>query len=328
MAAQKPEFSIDQARQIAHELYGFDGAGKPLPSYYDQNFLLEDPAGSRRVLKISNTMDDFAAVDLQNGTLQCAAASRQFEVARLYPTRDDDPIATVKGRNGARHHVRLLSYVAGTPWSASAPYSRRLRLDLGRVTGELTRALEGFAHPAMQRFREWDLKHSLRLERYVRDIGDPRRRRLIESILERFADHIEPRLEGLPCGVVHGDVNNDNVLVRGDRVVGLIDFGDVTYTANVFELAIAVAYAMLGAEDPSAAADDVLQGYLSVRPLQQRERDLVFDLARTRLAASVTFAAHYSRLDPSNTYVATNTVAGWRVLEMLEGDETQVEVAS
>lgn len=329
MIARAPAFSADQARQIARDLYGFDAAAARLPSYYDQNFLLEHPSGSRRVLKIANTRDDFAAIDLQNRAIQRAAmASDHFAVARIFPTRDDDLIATLRGRGGARHHVRLLAYVAGLPWSAALPHSRRLREDLGRAVGELGRALAGFSHPAMHRKCEWDLKHSQRLERRLSAVAGPRRRAIIERVLARFADFVGPRLAGLPASVVHGDVNNDNVLVAGGRVVGLIDFGDVVYTATVFESAIAMAYAMLGTRDPLAAGRDVLRGRQAVLPLEPRELEIVFDLARTRLAASATFAAYYGRRDPGNAYVSTNAAAVWRVLEALDEVDSVPAAAS
>ena len=59
--------------------------------------------------------------------------------------------------------------------------------------------------------------------------------------------------------VVHGEANDHNVLVRAGRVVGLLDFGDMVYSAVVCDLAIALAYALLDQPDPVAAAAPIIR---------------------------------------------------------------------
>ena len=55
----------------------------------------------------------------------------------------------------------------------------------------------------------------------------------------------------LSAGVIHADVNDQNVLVRCDAdtadvtITGLIDFGDAHCAPYVFDVAIAVTYCML-----------------------------------------------------------------------------------
>ena len=62
-----------------------------------------------------------------------------------------------------------------------------------------------------------------------------------------------PALDHLPHQVIHNDANEHNVLVADDgTVVGLIDFGDVVWTARVGGLAVAGAYAMQGQTRPGA----------------------------------------------------------------------------
>jgi Ser/Thr protein kinase RdoA (MazF antagonist) len=68
-------------------------------------------------------------------------------------------------------------------------------------------------------------------------------------------------------GVIHGDANDHNVLAERDRMTGLLDFGDMVHTAIVCELAVALAYAMLGERDPLAAAGAVIRGYHRHNPL-------------------------------------------------------------
>ena len=78
-----------------------------------------------------------------------------------------------------------------------------------------------------------------------------------------------PALDHLPHQVIHNDANEHNVLVADDgAVTGLIDFGDVVWTARVCGLAVAGAYAMQGRPDPARAVVPVVRGYHEVTPLR------------------------------------------------------------
>ena len=98
-------------------------------------------------------------------------------------------------------------------------------------------------------------------------------------------------LDHLPHQVIHNDANEYNVLVGpGGAVTGLIDFGDVVYTARVCGLAIAGAYAMQGCADPARAVVDVVRGYHEVTPLSVDELAVLFELMVARLRMSVAMA--------------------------------------
>ncbi len=62
------------------------------------------------------------------------------------------------------------------------------------------------------------------------------------------------------------------------EVSGLIDLGDMVYSALVNNVAIACTYAMLNTEDPLQAASWVIQGYHGAFPLTEQETDLIYYL--------------------------------------------------
>lgn len=321
MVPPSPCFSIVEAQTVARESYRFDAVATELPSYDDQNFLLEDASGRRRVLKVANRMEDENVLCFENSVIECAARVRdEFETPRVCSNLAGASITQVDDSEGRRHNIRLLTYIEGVPWSALQSHSPELQQSLGRLVGVLTRALEEYARPVTNRFTEWDLKNFLRLRPYVGEISSAHHREILERIFHRFENFIAPCLSRLTKSVIHGDVNNDNVLVRDGRVAGLIDFGDAIHTARVFEIAIAMGYAMLGSHNPLATAGDVLRGCQAIRPLDAGERAVVFDLARVRVAMSVTFATHYGKRDPDNSYLTANVVESWRVLEKLDDE--------
>lgn len=112
------------------------------------------------------------------------------------------------------------------------------------------------------------------------------------------------------CHSIQCDGNALNIIVDEERneVKAFIDFGDVSHTSLVNELAILMAYAMIDkirkeekAEGGPAAEKDtrilevgrnVLQGYGQVSPLSDTELRLLPCLVKARLVTSVLFSAH------------------------------------
>ena len=103
-------------------------------------------------------------------------------------------------------------------------------------------------------------------------------------------------------GVIHGDANDHNVLASAGRMTGLLDFGDMVHSAIVCDLAVALAYAMLGERDPLAAAGAVIRGYHRHNPLNRSEQLALDVLVRARLAASLCYAAHNKIREPDDPY--------------------------
>ena len=75
---------------------------------------------------------------------------------------------------------------------------------------------------------------------------------LLRSVLDAFEREAKPAASSLDKAIIMGDFNDANVILATgsdvlpcDKVVGIIDFGDMVYTWRVNEIAIAMAYAML-----------------------------------------------------------------------------------
>ncbi len=311
---------MQEAVELTRELYGFEAQAEQLPSYIDQNFRLEHPSGRKMVLKIANSGVGRDELDLQNRAMDYIAASDPgLQVPRVVSTLGGDRIVAVGGASEQHYQVRLLTYLDGIRWAkAPTPNSRQLRR-LGDFVGSLTRALEGFSYPAQTHDHNWDVKHFPRLRDRLGELANARRRGIVEQVLDRFDREVAPRLPWLPSSVIHNDVNEHNVLVdaRGGEITGLIDFGDLVQTVTASEIAVTMAYAMLGQDDPLTVGTHVLCGYHQRHPLGAAELDALFHLVLARLATSVTLSAYHSRLDPGNKYLTVSEAPGWKVLDEL-----------
>ena len=114
----------------------------------------------------------------------------------------------------------------------------------------------------------------------------------------------------------------DNVLVdvRG-RITGITDFGDMTHTALVCDLAVALSDVLDGRPDSLDVAGAMIEGFQSVTPLEEDERRLLADLVATRSAIAIVISAWRLGLYPENSaYVSTFGDGAWRLLELFEAE--------
>ena len=89
-------------------------------------------------------------------------------------------------------------------------------------------------------------------------------------------------------------------------MVGIIDFGDMVFSWTVADPAVAIAYGVLDAENPLAAAAAIVRGYHAEHPLRDDELAAVFPLACLRLCMSACIAARQQQQRPDDEYLAVS----------------------
>lgn len=289
-----PVFETESAVAIAERRFGLRATPpsvRVLPSERDQNFLMTDDAGGKFVLKIANALESLPLLEAQNAVLHRLRERLSF-CSRVVANLDGETIS-----READHYVRLVTYLPGTPLAEATPPSTALLHGFGRKLGQLDRAMADFDHPAVHRDFHWDLASGNRMvDRHAGLIEDAKLRELVLKC--RFELNT-----GLRRSVIHGDANDYNVLVDAHSVVGIIDFGDMIYSWTIGNLAIALAYVVLGKENPRQAAQHVIEGYTQEFPILKEERDVLWHLVRLRLAMSVCLAAYQLPQRPENEYL-------------------------
>ena len=255
-----PTFTAEEATQIAHSLYNLRVTAKALPSERDQNFLLQTK--ERRTLRAQDRQRDRRTRHARSPERGHEARSKKH----LFLPACHSHQQAVKRlgsalKDGTEHFVRLVSYLPGTPLGDVKHHSNELLYDLGQKIGQLTTALEGFDHPALHRDFHWDLANGLDIVRKNgKLIQDIKLRRNRSATCFRFEQYTAPLLSDLPQSIIHNDANDYNLLAGGgddiytknQSIVGLIDFGDMVHSYTVGDLAVAIAYAILGKPDPLA----------------------------------------------------------------------------
>ena len=227
---------------------------------------------------------------------------------------------TITFKNGFA--VRLLTFVPGVSFT-SATKSPELYFDLGCFMGKFTRAMQGYAHPASHRPDDlWNLDNVIACKAYLPDVADEDVRARVERFYGIYEKNTRPKLQYLRKSVIHNDVNEQNLLVASDgaaKITGLIDFGDMVFGTLINELAITLAYALLGENDIEMAARNIIRGYVQEYLLEAGELEVLSDLVAMRLVQSIIMTSNRAKEYSDNTYILISQKPARDLLKTLEG---------
>lgn len=318
-----PRVSAAQAEDILATHYGIRGRATSLGSQQDCNFTMTGVDGAVvGVLKISNpafTATELAAQDL--AAERIAAAEPDLRVAVALPNVLGESCTAVDGLTDSTAHVRLLRYLPGGTLLQSGYLAPAAVAGLGDVAARVSRALIGFDHPGLARVLQWDLRYANDVVVHLLShVADQSHRARVEAATRDAWARIAPVADQLPRQAVHLDITDANVVVTrapdgSARPDGVIDFGDLTSSWAVAELAIAVS-SVLG--HPGAGPTSVLpavQAFHAVRPLTDAEVDALWPLVVLRTAVLIVSGAQQAVLDPDNAYLTEQSDGEWRMFE-------------
>ena len=314
-----PEFDAREAAILASRLFALEGPLKALHGERDLNFLISDARG-KFVFKIANAGESEQMLDCQHRVFERLARHRVFPLAATaLKSVNGREIETVESARGQPHYCRVLPFLEGRMWSSVDISGARLLRDLGARLANLDRALQGFSHPGLERPLLWNMEITgVELETY-KPLLQASDLALVEHFESGYRDRVLPLAGRLRRGVIHNDANRENVVVddAGERVLSVIDFGDMIETWLVLEPAIAATYAMHGQPEPIASAAALVAGYHGELPLEDSEIELLFDLVGMRLCMSVCLCAYQQRLQPENRYLSIDQRHNRELLQRL-----------
>lgn len=164
------------------------------------------------------------------------------------------------------------------------------------------------------------------VRKFLDDVDDPGRRSKAKVVFKFFEDYVAPKIPSLETGIIHGDCNGMNIIVKKQattnsyQVAGLIDFGDCSKCCTIFDLGISLAYIMMENLNCSNVVDlvgPVIQGYHGVFPRSEEEFDLLYYLVLARCVQTAIMGAHCFKAEPGNSYFLVSPEKAWKVIHLL-----------
>lgn len=363
---EKPIVNGERAVSLALELYGLSvvpGTLKDLDSYDDRNFYFKathsrpeladeadahgvagaSPAAYHFVLKVHNGVESLSPgfIEAQNAAMDLVRGhGTGVWCPRALPSIEGAPISFAPSELASgvtrSHAIRCLPFKPGGLMGGLVASEALLR-DVGVAAANVSIALATFDHPATHRTFIWDLAQTAAVRPLTENLS-PDRRPLVAGVLDEFESRVLPTAPKLRVAVIHGDINDQNVLVdkSGSAVAGIIDFGDMCRTWLINEIAISAAYALIAlhyegnatstAETPPLSEIDTCVAMVSSyaahmashgMALSDDEWHVLPTLIACRIAMSLSIGAYSSAKDPTNEYLKLTLIPGLTALAKL-----------
>ncbi|WP_086832456.1 aminotransferase [Streptomyces sp. NRRL B-24572] len=321
-ALPAPRVTESDAQRIAAEVFGLATRAVSLGSQQDTNFLLRGSDGKpAAVLKIANPAFSETEIEAQDAAADLVAeANPALRVATVLRHHDGARrVAAVDTADGALT-ARLLRYLPGGSLSGPRHLSPRTVSAMGAMAGRVSSALRDFRHPGLDRVLQWDTRHADRVvELLLRHVPEPARRAAVETATAGSWAAVREVGDGLPRQAVHLDLTDDN-LVRATGSPshvpdGIIDFGDLTHSWAVSELAVTLSSVLHhdGAEPHHILP--AVRAFHGIRPLSADEAAALWPLVVLRAATLVVSGRQQAAVDRDNAYVNAALDREWRIFE-------------
>ncbi|WP_445529868.1 aminotransferase [Streptomyces cyslabdanicus] len=321
-ALPAPRMAPAEAERVAAQHLGIDARAQALGSQQDANFLLRSEDGTASaILKIANPAFGAMEVEAQDTAADLiASAHPELRVATVLRRPDGSPrCATVDTESGSAV-ARLLRYLPGGPLSGPRHLSPGTVAAMGTIAGKVSTALRDFRHPGLERVLQWDLRHADRVvAKLAAYIDEPDRRAAVRAATADAWARVQKLAAVLPSQAVHLDLTDDNLIRCPDGRLpmpdGVIDFGDLTMTWAVGELAVSLS-SMLHHDgvEPHHVLPAV-RAFHAVRPLSRDEAEALWPLVVLRAAGLVASGRHQAAVDEDNAYAKAALDREWRIFE-------------
>lgn len=315
-----PQVTEQQALQLLDQHYRLSGTLQALGSQQDLNYRVDSDHG-RFVLKFCH--GDYAASELQaqHAALKHLAAWPGLRVPRVIAANDGQELLALE-LEGQPLQMRLLEYIEGQPLTHLGHLPGELVAGLGRLCGEIDRALADFQHPGLTRTLQWDPRHGRAvIEHLLPVVADAARRERIAQVTAQAAQRLGPLVEQLPVQAIHLDITDDNVVWARDaqrqwQAQGIIDFGDLIATWRIADLAVTCAALLHHAAGDPFYILAAVRAYHAVNPLQHAEMLALWPLIVARAAVLVLSGEQQVSIDPQNRYSRDNLVHEWEIFDV------------
>ncbi len=317
-----PDFDEEEVKKILEKYYGIEGEVSSLVGDIGRNFHVIDKNGKEYIFKIANEIENYYYVKAQNELLLYLNSQNfDFRLPSVVRNKEGEYITEIVGRNGKSYNSRLLTWINGK-FLAEIEVDDGLLMDYGRSLGRMDKALENFDIPYAHRSWHWDLKNILELRGLTSYIKDIERKRLVEYFLLLFETEVVPEFPQLRKSLIYNDANDYNVLIETGqdgkkKIAGFIDFGDMVYSYTLFNVSVALTYAMLNKEDPLRVAYSILKGYNEIFPLKEKEISLIYYCIAGRLCLSLMMSSYQKKLRPEDSYVTISEKSVGEFLKIL-----------
>jgi len=305
---------LTDLKALLKEEFGFENPEiKLLAGYFNLNYLITHHEEKFILKTYIFDPEYWDVLQAENEVLLQLADQKITGIPR--PIQFSDGEYLVKRHlEGKTSIIRMLSYLEGE-FLGSVPASKATYKSLGSFVAKLNLCLSTCKNYVLRsRQLDWDIQYLHLNKPLIAVIEDAKDRNLVRYFFLQFEEIVTPILPSLRRQIIHGDANEWNILVENGTVSGIIDFGDLTYSPLINEVAIALTYICYDKENPLEWTADFLRAYHQIIPLESKELEILYYLIAARLCISVCQSAHARKVNPKNNYASISEKSAWSTL--------------
>lgn len=327
-ANSKPPTDVSLVTNLVQQLYSHvvPKSIVEINSYDDRNYIIKTENQQQFVLKVTNSVDTAVPglIEGQN-EMMLHLLEKRMNVPEVIKNVDGQYIKRLDFGTEKLFAVRLLTYLPGMLLASVPKLTEELMISCGEWLGKMTINLADFASPNITARLDfpWALINMVKIRAHFDTLPTSNHRNVVLKCVEDFEQNVLGKLDNLKYAYIHGDFNEQNILIKDHQVIGMIDFGDIQHAPRVFDLAIHIAYILITFATKHESTIElaprlVIEGYeRHVGPLKDEEMECLVTCVLARIAQSVTIGYHTHAQQPDNAYLLTTAEPGWKVLAKL-----------
>jgi ethanolamine-phosphate phospho-lyase len=282
-------------------------SAKPLDGYGSANYKVSLDNGEHYLIKIYNEQE-IKLIKEEERIISLLVKKVSINLSATLPFL----LAPQVPNNS---YIRVLTFIEGTTLTKELA-TDNLLADLALAAADMLYHLQAIESDIVKaREHDWNLRDALRNKQKIHFITNPADKKIVRHYFSVFENEVVPNFDTLRKGLVHGDLNEANIIVHHNKVNGFIDFGDISYAPIVSELAVLLTYIMLlFPENCFEKAKIIIENFNKKLPLTKEELEVLPLLVATRLCVSVCKSAEAKANNTDTDYILISEKPAWDLL--------------
>ena len=285
-----------------------------LNSERDVNLLIKGAGTKQYVVKISNPKESLAQLEYQD--LLVNHLRQSIQLRNIYPEIFHKKILFYKDRNERGCAVRILTYIEGDMY-AKSKNSDDTEKSLGKLLALQSNQLQSFIKNQAIRSFEWDPSDIRWTKKFI-NLFKGANKNIIKNTIDEHEKFVFKNIKNLKHAVTHGDPNDYNIVVKKEKIIGFIDFGDSIYAPVINDLAISLSYALMGNKNIYKSLQNIVGTYNEFYKLSDQDIYSLLALIKSRLVITLVMAAKQRKKYPDNKYLSISENNAWGLIYKLD----------
>jgi len=284
-----------------------------LNSERDNNFLIKGIKNKKYVIKIANPKESLEQLKYQDVLIKHLRLNNKLR--KIYPKIIHKKIKFFKDKKQRECAVRVLTYIDGNMY-AKSKINSEIEKSFGKVLALQSNQLQSFNHNEAIRKFDWDPSNIKWTKKFI-NLFTGFNKELIKDAIYQHDHFVYKNIKNLKYSVTHGDPNDYNVVVKKNKIIGLIDFGDSIYAPSINDLAIGLSYALMSSKNLFQTLTNIVGVYNDVYSISSYEIYSLLGLIKSRLVITIVMAVKQRKKYPDNKYLSISENNAWSLISRL-----------